>query len=216
MAVEQLIHSVGYIGIFAIIFAESGLLIGFFLPGDSLLFAAGLLAAKGILSLWVLLPIMFVAAVLGVNAGYYLGKRFGEQMFSRHDALIFNPKYLERSKQFYAKHGGKTVLLARFTPIVRSMAPLLAGMGDMRFRRFMVFNIIGAALWVLSVTLIGYYFGNSVPGVDRYIVSFVVVVMLGSLIPPIIHVWRDELQRAALVARLHRLRARLRLRRQAK
>ncbi len=206
MAVEQLIHSVGYIGIFAIIFAESGLLVGFFLPGDSLLFAAGLLAAKGILNIWLVTPVMFVAAVLGVNAGYYLGAHFGERMFAKHDALIFNPKHLETSRKFYEKHGGKTVILARFTPVVRSMAPLLAGIGNMRFRRFMIFNIIGAALWVSSVTLVGYFFGNAVPNVERYLVLFILIVMLASFVPPLLHIWRDEAQRAALMQRLRRLR----------
>ena len=210
MSPEQIIGSIGYVGLFAIIFAESGLFVGFFLPGDSLLFAAGILAARGILNVWLIIPLLFVAAVLGVNAGYYLGQRFGERMFAREDALIFNPKHLEISKKFYDKHGGKTVILARFTPVVRSLAPLLAGIGNMRFRRFMFFNIIGAALWVVSVTLIGYFFGNAIPHVDRYLLEIVLVIMLFSFLPPLARVWRDENQRALLAARLHAMRSRFR------
>ena len=204
MVTEHILRTVGYFGIFAIIFAESGLLVGFFLPGDSLLFAAGLLSAQHVLNIWIVMPVMFVAAVLGVNAGYSLGQRFGERMFAREDALIFNPKHLEGSKRFYEKHGGKAVILARFTPVARSLAPMLAGVGNMQFRRFMLFNVVGAALWVTTVTLIGYFFGNAIPHVERYIILMLLLVLLFSTIPPLVRVWRDDVARTRLLARIRR------------
>jgi membrane-associated protein len=204
MVTEHILRTVGYFGIFAIIFAESGLLVGFFLPGDSLLFAAGLLSAQHVLNIWIVMPVMFVAAVLGVNAGYSLGQRFGERMFAREDALIFNPKHLEVSKRFYDKHGGKAVILARFTPVARSLAPILAGVGNMQFRRFMLFNVVGAALWVTTVTLIGYFFGNAIPHVERYSILMLLLVLLFSTVPPLVRVWRDDVARARLLARIGR------------
>jgi membrane-associated protein len=189
MDVQQIIKSFGYLGMFLIVFSESGLLVGFFLPGDSLLFAAGFLASQGALNIYFLLVLLIIAAVAGVQSGYHLGRRYGPRLFSRTDSLLFNQHHIERSKRFFDKHGGKTIILARFTPIVRSVAPLIAGAGDMHYKTFAVYNVIGAILWVSVITLSGYFFGNLIPNIEAYLIPAIVLIMLIVMIPSLAHLF---------------------------
>lgn len=178
-----LIKTVGYIGLFGIVFAESGLFIGFFLPGDSLLFTAGFLASGGFLNIWILAPMVFIAAVLGDNVGYAFGKRVGPAIFRKEDSFFFNKDHLERARGFYQKHGGRTLILARFLPVIRTFAPILAGVGEMHYRTFLFYNIAGGALWSLGLSLLGYYLGSLFPDVDRYLLPIVFGIIILSILP---------------------------------
>jgi membrane-associated protein len=190
--VPELIRWGGYVGLFAIVFAETGLLIGFFLPGDSLLVTAGLFAAAGELNIWYLNVLLCVAAIVGDATGYAIGYRSGQAIFSRPDSLFFKRRHLLRTQQFYEKHGGKTIILARFMPIVRTFAPVVAGVAGMTYRRFAMFNVAGGILWVVSMTLTGYFLGRAVPDIDRHIHVVVAVVILLSLLPGIIAFLRER------------------------
>lgn len=177
----------GYVGLTAIIFAETGLLIGFFLPGDSLIVTAGLLAATtGVFNVWLLGALLTVASVLGNTSGYAIGKAAGPRLFSREDSLLFNKKHLYRAREFYERHGGKTIIIARFMPIVRTFVPVVAGMGQMQYRRYTIYNIVGGIGWIWSMLLIGYFLGRYIPGVDQHIETVIMVVILVSLLPGII------------------------------
>ncbi len=187
-----LIQSVGYIGIFLIVFAESGLLIGFMLPGDSLLFTAGIFASQGFFNVWLLCLLTFIAAVLGDNVGYAFGKRVGPRIFTKKDSLFFHQKYIDKSQDFFDKHGGKTLILARFTPIVRTFAPILAGVGKMEYKRFFFYNVIGAVIWAIGVTLLGYFLGSLIPNPDQYIIPGIIIIVAVSVLPSIWHVIRDR------------------------
>ena len=186
----SLVKAAGYLGLFGIIFAESGLFIGFFLPGDSLLFTAGFLASQGFLNIWILTPLAFLAAILGDNFGYAFGKKVGPAIFVKEESLLFHKDYLERARVFYGKHGGKTIVLARFLPVIRTFAPILAGAGEMRWPVFIFYNFFGAVLWAIGLTLLGYYMGNLIPNADRYIVAVVFGIAVLSAIPPLWHVIR--------------------------
>jgi membrane-associated protein len=179
----SLIETVGLFGIVAIIFAESGLFFGFFFPGDSLLFTAGVFAAAGYLPVVPLVILSFIAAVLGDAVGYWFGRKFGENFFKREDSLFFKKSYLDKTTAFYAKHGRKTIVLARFIPIVRTFAPILAGVGGMRYRDFLSYNIIGALIWVAGFTLPGYFLGQFIPNVEKYLFWFVGVIIIFSFYP---------------------------------
>lgn len=179
----SLTTSAGYAGIFAIIFTESGLLVGFFLPGDSLLFTAGLLASSGILNIWILMPLIFAAAILGDNVGYYLGKRAGEKLFEREDSFFFKKSNVEKTKAFYEKFGPKAIVLARFVPIVRTFAPVFAGVGSMQYRTFFFYNVLGGFIWAFGVTLAGYFLGGIIPDIDKYLLPIVGVIILTSFLP---------------------------------
>ncbi|MCL4369160.1 MAG: VTT domain-containing protein [Actinobacteria bacterium] len=187
----SLIETFGYVGLIAIIFAESGLFFGFFLPGDSLLLTAGLLASRGALQLPILLLTLAPAAVLGDNVGYWFGKKVGPPIFSRESSLFFRRKNLLAARAFYERHGGKTIILARFMPFIRTFAPIVAGAVEMEYRRFFFFNLVGGILWAVGVTLAGYFLGETLPGVDRYFLLIVVVVIFLSALPSLIHVWRE-------------------------
>ena len=187
-----LLRTAGYAGIFAIVFAESGLLIGFFLPGDSLLFTAGLLASQGVFDLYLLLPICFVAAVTGDAVGYTFGHRVGRRLFQREDSVWFHRRHLERAEAFFAEHGGKAIVLARFLPIVRTFTPIVAGMGSMPYPQFALFNFLGALLWAVGVTVAGYVLGHIVPDIDRYLLPIIGVIILASIAPGALHVWRER------------------------
>lgn len=195
-----LIETFGYIGLFAIVFAESGLFFGFFLPGDSLLLTAGLFAYKGLLNMWVLLPLLFVAAVLGDNVGYWFGRKAGPPLFNREESLLFKRKNLLAAKDFYERHGGKTIILARFMPFIRTFAPIVAGAVEMEYRRFMFFNLIGGLLWAIGVTLAGFFLGSIFPPevLDRYFLVIVIVIIVLSVLPTAIHLWRGN--RPAIMA----------------
>jgi membrane-associated protein len=187
----QIIQTVGYIGLFAIVFAESGLFFGFFLPGDSLLLTAGLLASQGKLEIATLLIILPIAAILGDNVGYWFGKKTGSHIFSRDESLLFRRKNLLAARTFYDKHGGKTIILARFMPFIRTFAPIVAGAVEMPFRRFFTFNVIGGVLWGVGVTLAGYYLGQTIPDIDRYFLVVVAAVILASALPAMLHMARE-------------------------
>lgn len=187
----SLIKTAGYFGIFGIIFAESGLFIGFFFPGDSLLFTAGFLASQGFLNIWFLIFLVFIGAVLGDNVGYAFGKKVGPMIFKKEDSLFFHKDNLERARVFYEKHGPKTIIIARFMPGVRTFAPILAGVGVMHYSTFFIYNLVGGALWGIGLPMLGYYLGNVVPNIDRYIVPIVLLIIFLSVLPTIIHIAKD-------------------------
>lgn len=189
-----LIVTVGYIGLFLIVFAESGLFFGFFLPGDSLLLTSGLLAYKGDLELAILLPLLFVAAILGDNVGYWTGHQAGLRLFNRPHSLFFRRDHLLKAQAFYEKHGGKTIVLARFLPMIRTFAPIVAGAVAMPYRRFMLFNVTGALLWAVGVQLAGYFLGSLIPEaqLERSFLLIVVAVILISGLPTLLHLWQEH------------------------
>ena len=190
-----------YVGLFFIVFAETGLALGFFLPGDSLLVVAGLVAATGKLNVALLIGLLFVAAVVGDAVGYYTGARLGPRLFKKKKSLIFRPSHLQRAHAFYEKYGGKTIVIARFVPIVRTFAPIVAGAAEMPYRRFVLFNIAGGFLWVTSMLLSGYFLGSVLKSkvgidLDEHIEWVVIVVVLLSLIPPFVEYWKSRREKA--------------------
>lgn len=187
---EYLINTFGIIGIALVVFAESGLFVGFFLPGDSLLFTAGLIASKGTLNIWILVPTIFVAAAAGDSFGFWFGSRAGSALYRRKDSRFFKHEHLQRATDFYEKHGPKTIILARFIPIVRTFAPIVAGAAKMEYRRFLAFNLIGAGLWGIGVTVAGYVLGSAIPSIDKYLLPIIVVIVVLSVIPPAHHAWK--------------------------
>ncbi len=189
------IQVAGYIGVGAVIFAESGLLIGFFLPGDSLLFTAGLLASQGYLNIFLLVTVTFFAAVIGDSVGYSIGKKIGPKVFTRDTSFWFHPDHITRANVFFATYGAKTIILARFLPIIRTIVPVLAGVGEMKYRTFFLNNIIGALLWAVGVALAGFFLGRSVPNVDHYLLPIIIFIIALSFLPTIISICRDEKQR---------------------
>lgn len=195
-----LIQTIGYIGVFSIVFAESGLLLGFFLPGDSLLFTAGFLASQGYLNIWILVAGCAAAAVLGDNVGYAFGKKVGPRIFTRQGSLLFNPQNLYAANRFYRAHGGKTIILARFLPAIRTFAPILAGVGEMEYRQFFFYNVVGAGLWAMGMPLAGYFLGRLIPGVDRYLIPIVMAIVILSALPSLVHLLRDRQNRAKILA----------------
>ena len=184
--VPELIRIVGQYGLPLIIFAETGLLLGFFLPGDSLLITAGLFAARGDLSLPTLLATLIPAAIIGNATGYAIGKRTGKALYSRPDSLLFRREHLKMTHEYYERHGGKTIIIAQFAPILRTFAPVVAGVAEMGYRKFASYNVIGAILWITSMTLGGYLLGNVNPDIDKRIDLVIMVVIGVSLLPAII------------------------------
>lgn len=180
---ESLIRTFGTLGLFLIVFAESGLLVGFFLPGDSLLLTAGLLASQGVLNFPVILVGCFVAAVVGDQVGYAFGARVGPALFRRPNSRFFKRSHLERAHRYFEEQGPKTVVLARFVPIVRTFTPVLAGVSQMRYRQFVTYNVVGGLLWAVGVTTVGYLLGEAVPDIDKYIVPIVAVILVASVVP---------------------------------
>jgi membrane-associated protein len=195
---KTIVQSGGILLVSAIVFAESGLLVGFFLPGDSLLFTAGFFAAQGDMPIILLLAAIVFSAVLGDNVGYTIGRRLGPKLFKKKDSLFFRRSNLEKADVFYKKHGGKTVTLARFMPVVRTFAPVIAGATNMDRKRFMLYNILGGTTWGLSVTLVGYYLGNKIPHVERYLAPMVIGAMLITFLPAIYHLFADRKIRKAI------------------
>jgi membrane-associated protein len=183
---EGLIRWGGYFVLTAIIFAETGLLIGFFLPGDSLLVTAGLLSAHGLLDVYLLGLILSVAAITGDSLGYMIGKAAGPKIFTREQSIFFNRKHLQRAHAFYEKHGGKTIVLARFMPIIRTFAPVVAGVAEMHYRTFVMYNVVGGLAWVWGMLFTGYFLGRYIPGIDEHIDVVIITVIFLSLLPGII------------------------------
>jgi len=188
--VETMIRVGGLTAMTLIVFAETGLLVGFFLPGDSLLVTAGVFAATGQLNLLHLNLLLIAAAIVGDTVGYWFGRKTGPALFRRPKSLLFNPEHLRRAHDFYEKHGGKTIVLARFMPVIRTFAPIVAGMGRMEYRRFLSFNVFGGALWVLSMTLTGYFLGQ-IPGVREHIEIVIILVIFLSILPGLIAALRE-------------------------
>jgi membrane-associated protein len=182
-SLATIIQTAGYLGILGIVFAESGLFFAFFLPGDSLLFTAGILAADGALSLPGVMATVLTGALLGGTFGYYFGKRVSATLFTRDDTFFFKKKHLERTAKFYDTHGPKAVVLARFIPIIRTFAPILAGASLMHHRKFMFWNLVGGIAWALTLPFLGYILGRRVPNIDSYLLPIVFGVMILSVLP---------------------------------
>lgn len=189
---SHLIQSLGYLGVWAIVFAESGLLIGFFLPGDSLLFTAGFLASQNILNIWLLVIGCSICAVLGDSVGYVTGHRFGRRLFNRQDSWLFHKKHLVKAQTFYDRHGKKTIILARFLPIVRTFAPIVAGIGSMHYPTFFTYNVVGGLGWAVGLASLGYFLGNMIPDVDHYLIPIVLLIIILSILPSVWHVYREH------------------------
>ncbi len=196
-ALDDLVRWGGYVVLVAIVFTETGLLIGFFLPGDSLLITAGLVAAAGTLNIWWLNVLLILAAVVGDSVGYAIGWRLGPRLFTREKSLLFNPRHVERTRQFYERHGAKTIVIARFVPIIRTFAPVVAGVGQMAYRRFIFYNIAGGVGWVLSMTWAGYLLGQAIPNIGSHIHIVVAIVIVLSVIPIVIEIVRERRRRSA-------------------
>lgn len=190
--VRGLVQAGGYIALAIIVFTETGLMIGFFLPGDSLLVTAGLFAAKGDLNIVSLNLLLMFCAVTGDATGYYIGKKLGPALFRKEDSLLFKKKHLIATHEFYERHGGKTIIIARFVPIVRTFAPVVAGMANMSYRRFALFNIIGGIGWVFSMTMIGYLLVTLFPATEKHIEKVIIIVIFVSILPGIIEWWRQR------------------------
>lgn len=197
---ESLLHYIigfGYLGIFLVVFAESGFLFGFFFPGDSLLFTVGLLASQSHFNIWLLVPLIVLAAILGDSFGYYCGRTFGPKIFSRDESILFRKAHIERTRRFYEKYGKKTIILARFVPIIRTFAPIFAGIAGMNYSLFLSFNIVGGILWGAGVTLGGYFLGNIFPQTEQYLSSIIIGIVFVSLLPMIFEFVREYRHRTA-------------------
>ena len=197
--VRTLVQWGGYVGLTAIIFAETGLIFGFFLPGDSLLVTAGLLASQPEfgLNVWLLGVILSIAAIVGDAVGYWIGAMSGPRLFKREESLFFKPKYLRQAADFYDRHGGKTIVIARFMPIVRTFVPVVAGAAGMPYHRFTMFNVFGGIFWIWSMLLTGYFLGRYIPGIDAHIEKVIIVVIALSISPGVWHWWKARRARAA-------------------
>ncbi|MFH1098663.1 MAG: VTT domain-containing protein [Candidatus Uhrbacteria bacterium] len=200
MDLVRLIIGFGYVGIAGAIFAETGLFVGFFLPGDSLLFTAGFLASQNIFDVRILVAFCGMAAIIGDSVGYAFGRRIGPKIFTRENSLLFHRDHLERASRFYERHGAKAIVFARFMPIVRTFAPILAGVGRMRYPRFLAYNVIGGSLWAIGIPLAGFWLGSAIPGIDQYLLPIILGIILLSVSPGVAHVLRSKEDRARIAA----------------
>ncbi len=189
-----IIKALGLIGVLIIVFAESGLFFGFFFPGDSLLFTAGLLASQHLINLEILVTGAFICAVLGDSVGYWFGKKVGPKIFTKEDSIFFHKKHVERAQNFYNKYGNKTIFLARFVPIVRTFAPIVAGVGQMKYKNFLTYNILGGFVWAFGMVLGGYVLGEAIPNIDKYILPIILLIILLSLLPIVIETYREKIK----------------------
>lgn len=197
----HLVQTGGLLLIALIIFAESGMMVGFFFPGDTLLLSAGILAAAGQLSVVWAIIVIAIAAIAGDNTGYHIGRKLGPRLFGKQDGIIFRHDYIMKAEKFYEKYGTKTMLLAHFVPIVRSFAPVTAGAGKMNYKQYVIFDAIGDIAWAVSVTLFGYFVGSKIPGIQNYIEPLLLGIVLLTLIPTIYHALKDPKIRASLKAK---------------
>lgn len=210
----DLIIGLGIFAVLLVIFAESGLLIGFFLPGDSLLFTAGALYATGILpgnvpvNIHLFVILLFIAAVLGDTVGYWFGRKAGPRIFRKPDAKIFKQHHIQNAQDFYEKHGGKTIIMARFVPIIRTFAPIVAGVGKMNYGRFLSFNVVGGFVWTFGITYLGYFAGQALIAagidIDTVILPIVFLIVFISVLPPAIHILKEKKNRDAIFAAIRR------------
>lgn len=201
----SLAETIGYTGLFLITFAESGLLIGFFLPGDSLLFTAGFVASQGLLDIMFLIPLLFLAAVVGDTVGYTFGYRLGPKLFKKKDSLLFSKENLNRAQVFFDKHGAKTIVLARFLPIIRTFAPILAGVGKMRYPVFFFYNLLGGILWSAGLLTLGYSLGRIVPNAHLYVLPVILVIIFISILPQIIHIIKNKKLRGQIFEQIKKI-----------
>lgn len=190
-----IITTVGLIGIIFIIFAETGLFFGFFFPGDSLLFTAGILASQGIFNIYFLIIFCIIAAILGDSVGYWTGKKYGRRLFERDTGFFFKKQRIYDAEKFYEKHGKYTIIIARFVPIIRTFAPIVAGIGKMKYSTFITYNIFGGILWITSVTLIGYFLGSMISNPDEYIIPIALLIIFISFIPIILKIIKNKLKK---------------------
>lgn len=193
------IINLGYAALFATVFAESGLFFGFFLPGDTLLFTAGIFAAEGHMNIWLVVIGCFIAAVVGDQVGYIFGARAGKRLYKK-DTFFFRHEHIEKTKAFYEKYGKATLILARFTPIVRTFAPIVAGVADMPYKDFVTYNVLGGLIWAVSMPVLGYYLGKTVPDIDKYILPILVVILVLSILPAVWHLFGGYLKKKSLKA----------------
>ncbi len=196
------IKSIGYLGLFFITFAESGLLIGFFLPGDSLLFTAGFVASQGILDIMVLFPLLFMAAVFGDTVGYAFGNHVGLRIFKRKNSIFFNKENLKRAEIFFEKHGSKTIVIARFLPVIRTFAPILAGVARMPYPVFFFYNVLGGLIWAIGLLAAGYFLGRIVPNAHQYILPIILLIITLSILPQIIHLIKNKKMRQEVITQI--------------
>lgn len=191
----QLITQIGYLGVFAIVFAESGLLFGFFLPGDSLLFTAGFLAspAVNLFNIYILVALCWIAAVSGDQTGYLIGRKAGKKLFNRENSWLFHKDHLIKAEKFYQEHGGKTIILARFMPVVRTFAPVVAGAANMHYPTFVFYNVIGGTIWTFSMVLGGYFLGQLIPreDIDKYLLPIIGLIIIASVAPGVWHFLKE-------------------------
>ena len=204
--VTHIIQAGGLVLIAALIFGESGMLIGFFFPGDTLLLSAGLFAAQGKLPLTLTIFVIALAAIAGDNTGYLIGKKLGPRLFRKQDSLIFRHDYVLRTQKFFETHGSKTMLVAHFIPVVRTFAPLIAGVGEMKHKQFIIFDAIGDIAWAIIVVLLGYWFGSRIPHLDHYILPTFAAVTILTFGPTLYHILKDPKIRAALRHKISRKR----------
>jgi len=201
--VQDLIVRGGYVALGLIVFAETGLLIGFFLPGDSLLVTTGLLIKTGAVQMEILMLnfVLIVCAILGDATGYFIGRRAGHKLYDRPNSRLFKREHLMKTHEFYEKHGGKTIILARFIPVVRTFAPVVAGAAGMEYKKFAVFNIMGAVLWIVSTTFLGYALGSMIPAdkLEKYIYVIIGLVIFISILPPVIEILRARKAKKEIV-----------------
>ncbi len=197
--IEAIIRSFGYAGVAAIVFAENGLLVGFFLPGDSLLFTAGFLASQGLFNPWILTILVIVSSIAGTQVGYAFGHRWGRGLFRRPNSRFFKQENLRATEEFYERHGKSTIILARFVPVIRTFAPIVAGIGRMRSGIFLAYNVLGGILWAGGLTLLGYWLGGFVPSIDRYLLPIIAVIIVLSILPGILHMLRDPVRRKTIL-----------------
>ena len=196
---KGLIETIGLIGVYTIVFIESGLLIGFFLPGDSLLFTAGFLSSQGFMDIHYLAIGSAIAAIVGDSVGYYIGHKFGRKLYDRENSRFFQKDHLLKAEEFYKKHGGKTIILARFMPFIRTFAPVVAGMAAMDYKTFLSYNIIGGILWGAGVSYAGYFLGSAIPNVDKYLLPIIGLIILVSIAPAIFHLIKDPHSRKSIM-----------------
>ncbi|MDD5639527.1 MAG: VTT domain-containing protein [Candidatus Pacebacteria bacterium] len=191
----SIIETAGYVGLFLAVFSETGILLGFFLPGDSLLFTAGFFASAGFLDLKIIIVLTFIAAVIGDALGYYLGKKYGSKIFTKTDSFFLDKKYIERTERYFKKYGGETIILARFIPIIRTIAPVMAGVGNIGYKKFFSYNVFGGLIWTVALPIFGYYFGQMIPDADKIILPVVVGIIFVSFLPALFSVLQDSERR---------------------
>jgi membrane-associated protein len=191
-----LIKTVGLIGIVFIIFAESGLFFGFFFPGDSLLFTAGIIASQGIFNIYQIIIFCIIAAILGDSIGYWSGKKYGRKLFERDAGFFFKKKRIQDAEKFYEEHGKYTIIIARFVPIIRTFAPIVAGIGSMKYITFVSYNILGGIFWVTSMTLLGYFLGGMISNPDKYIIPIALLIIFISFVPIILKFIKNKMQKS--------------------